>query len=297
VHNAQHYPIGNKQLCSREHAQSYTISQLELALKKGLLSREESGTLHRQVRLTHLAASLLLISAALTTCGFGSGSSKGTPVLLFTGAGTSTNDVSAIETILDNRHLNYATVNSSQLNGMAESQISGSRLLIVAGGNFVDMGNSLRASTAANIRNAVKGGLNYLGICAGGFLAGSLPARYNSFNLSSGVQFGFYSSEKNRVRKAAVKITTADGRALDHYWEDGPQFTGWGEVIGKYPDGTPAIVEGPVGQGWVILSGVHAEAPASWRRGMAFDTPVSADTAYAATLIVAALNRETLSHY
>ena len=89
----------------------------------------------------------------------------------------------------------------------------------------------------------------------------------------------------------------AEGPAIDQYWEDGPQFAGWGEVVGKYPDGTPAIVEGPVGKGWVILSGVHPEAPANWRRGMAFRTPVSDNTAYAGTLIVAALNRATLPHY
>ena len=33
-------------------------------------------------------------------------------------------------------------------------------------------------------------------------------------------------------------------------------------MVGKYPDGTPAIVEGTFGNGWVILSGVHPEAPA-----------------------------------
>ena len=93
-----------------------------------------------------------------------------------------------------------------------------------------------------------------------------------------------------------MRITTAGGPALDHYWEDGPQLSGWGEVVGTFPDGTPAIVEGSVGKGWVILTGVHAEAPASWRRGMAFHTPVSADTAYARTLIAAALNGATLSH-
>jgi glutamine amidotransferase-like uncharacterized protein len=227
---------------------------------------------------------------------------------LFTGTGTSPNDVAAIATILDSSQLRYSTVNSFQLNWMAESQISGYRLLIVPGGNFVDMGNSLTAGTAANVRNAVKGGMNYLGICAGGFLAGNFPAPYHSFNLSSGVKFGFYSPEKNdslpghwspqyQTRKAAVRIATAEGPALDQYWESGPRFTGWGEVVGKYPDGTPAIVEGSVGQGWVILSGVHPEAPASWRRGMAFNTPVSDDTAYARMLIVAALNRATLSHY
>ena len=47
----------------------------------------------------------------------------------------------------------------------------------------------------------------------------------------------------------------------------------------------------------MILSGVHPEAPASWRRGMSFGTPASEDNAYAATLVRAALNRASLSHY
>jgi glutamine amidotransferase-like uncharacterized protein len=240
----------------------------------------------------------LLLIAALAVWGPTPASARGTvDVLLFSGTGTSPNDVAAIETILDSSHISYATVNSSQLNAMARSSISEYRLLIVSGGNFVDMGNSLTADTTANVRNAVKGGLNYLGICAGGFLAGSFPAPYKSFDLSSGVKFGFYSAEKTGTRKAVVKITTAEGPALDQYWEDGPELTGWGAVVGKYPDGTPAIVEGFVGRGWVILSGVHVEAPAAWRRGMAFSTPVSDDTAYARSLIVAALNRTTLSHY
>jgi hypothetical protein len=52
--------------------------------------------------------------------------------------------------------------------------------------------------------------------------------------------------------------------------EDGPQLTGWGSVVGRYPDGKPAIVEGRVGDGGAILSGVHPEAPDSWRRGLTF---------------------------
>lgn len=245
-----------------------------------------------------VAAALLLISAASAACAPRPESPRDVaPVLLFAGGGTTPNDVAAIEAILDSSYLAYDTADSSQFNQMTESQISRYRLLIVPGGNFVDMGNSLTARATANVRNAVKRGVNYLGICAGGFLAGSFPAPYKSFDLSSGVKFGFYSAEKNGIRKAAVRITTAQGPALDQYWEDGPQLTGWGEVVGTYPDGTPAIVEGSVGRGWVILSGVHVEAPARWRRGMAFRTPASADTAYARTLVVAALNRTTLAHY
>jgi len=76
---------------------------------------------------------------------------------------------------------------------------------------------------------------------------------------------------------------------------DGPQFTGWGATVGKYPDGTPAIVEGEAGRGWVVLSGVHPEAPEGWRRGMKFTTPASADHEYAATLIQSAMNRVSLA--
>jgi len=43
------------------------------------------------------------------------------PILLFIGTGTSPNDVAAVETILKSNRLNYSTVNSSQLNEMAES--------------------------------------------------------------------------------------------------------------------------------------------------------------------------------
>ena len=122
-------------------------------------------------------------------------------------------------------------------------------------------------------------------------------AECNSLNLTSGVRFGFYEEVNRGVHKAVVPIDCADAPTLEHYWEDGPEFTGWGDVVGKYPDGKPAIVEGMSGKGWVILCGVHAEAPANWRRGMNFKTPASLDNAYAGTLIKAALNRTTLPHH
>jgi hypothetical protein len=47
----------------------------------------------------------------------------------------------------------------------------------------------------------------------------------------------------------------------------------------------------------MILTGVHAEGPENWRRGMAFGTSAATDNAYAGTLIFAALNRTLLPHY
>jgi glutamine amidotransferase-like uncharacterized protein len=217
------------------------------------------------------------------------------PILLFNGTGTSREDVKALTGILGGEHLNYSTIDSPQLNRMSELQIGRHRLLIVPGGNFVQIGESLTPNAISRIHAAIQNGLNYLGICAGAFFAGNSP--YNALNLTSGARFGFYSAEARGIRKAPVTITTADGQTLDQYWEDGPQLTGWGAVVARYPDGTPAIVEGTVGNGWVILTGVHPEAPASWRRGMRFRTLADTDKQYAATLIRAALNREFIPHY
>jgi len=217
------------------------------------------------------------------------------PILLFNGTGMSPNDVKAVEAILKDRHLNYARVNSRQLNRMSESQLMAYRLMVVPGGNYITIGNSLTPAASTNIHNAVQGGLNYLGICAGGLLAGNASA--NSLNLTSGVRFGFYAEVNRGIHKAAVAIAGFGTPALEQYWEDGPQFSGWGAVVGKYPDGTPAIVEGTCGKGWVILCGVHPEAPENWRRGMAFTTPATVANAYAGTLIDAALHGTSLPHY
>src|SRR5258706_8534496 len=177
-----------------------------------------------------IIASLVLLATAFTACGVrgdkGSATAKAAPILLFDGTGTSPNDVAAVETILNSSHLNYSTVNSSQLNEMGESQIRLCRLLIVPGGNFIDIGKSLTSSTTTNIRNAVQNGLNYLGICAGAFFAGN--SGYNGLNLTAGVRFSFYAAEGRGIRKAAVAIAGAGAPTLDQYWEDGPQFTGWG---------------------------------------------------------------------
>jgi Biotin-protein ligase, N terminal len=245
-------------------------------------------------RHVSLAALALLLSLSLTGCA-PRASSNTPPILLFNGAGTSANDVAAVEAVLSASHLDYATVNSSELNGMSTSQLMAYHLMIIPGGNFIAIGDGLTSSATANIHDAVQGGLNYLGICAGAFLAGQGP--YKSLNLTSGARFDFYADESRGIRKAAVPIAAIGTPTLEQYWEDGPQLSGWGDVVGKYPDGTPAIVEGTSGKGWVILTGVHPEAPANWRSGMTFTTPASVAHAYAATLIDAALHGTRLPHY
>ncbi len=218
-----------------------------------------------------------------------------TPVLIFNGTGTSTNDVTAIENVVKAKGLAYHTANSSQLDGMSESQLMAYKLFIVPGGNSITIGNNLSSKATTTVRDAVSQGLNYLGICAGGFFGGY--SKYNGLDLTSGVWFNLYADYFKGIHKEAVAISFPGGTKLDIYWQNGPQLTGWGQIIGKYPNGNPALTEGYWGKGFVILSGVHPEAPAGWRSGMNFFTPLDVDLAFAGTLVTSALNRVTLPHF
>jgi glutamine amidotransferase-like uncharacterized protein len=282
------YTYSGDQLLQGESINEVRLDECEPILAQSTLV----GGRRAQYSRCRLYLSFLV---CLTACAIRSKSSESPSILLFNGSGTSPNDVTAIEKILVENDFRYTTVNSRQLNEMNQSQLRTYRLLIVPGGNFEQIGNGLTPSSTVNVRNAVRHGLNYFGICAGAFFAGNSP--YNGPNLTSGVRFTFYALEDQGVRKAAVEITIAGSSAQTHYWEDGPQLSGWGNVVAKYPDRTPAIVEGNTGDGWVVLSGIHPEAPESWRRGLTLTTPASVNNAYAATLISTALNRIRLKHY
>lgn len=232
-----------------------------------------------------------LLAAA---CGADDSPPASASVLLFAGAGASPGDVAAIKKLLGASKIDFATASSGQMNRMSPDQLAAYRLIIMPGGNFEDMGNGLSKEVSAKIRSAVRGGVNYLGICAGAFIAGDSP--YNGINLTEGKRFGFYSIENLGIRKAAVRISIVGASPADHYWEDGPQLSGWGDVVARYPDDTPAVAEAAAGKGFVILTGIHPEAPESWRRGLSFSTPVSETSAYAVTLIRAALAGEPLPH-
>jgi glutamine amidotransferase-like uncharacterized protein len=219
-----------------------------------------------------------------------------TPILIFNGTGTGASAVAAIEKVVSSLGLAYKTANSSQLDAMSQAQLAAYKLFIVPGGNSVKIGNNLSSKATTTVRNAVaQNGLNYLGLCAGGFFGGY--SKFNGLNLTSGTWFTFYADYSKGIHKEPVSISFPNRAKLDIYWQDGPQLSGWGQVIGKYPNGTPALTEGYWGAGFVILSGVHPEAPASWRSGMHFNTPLDVDLAYAATLVNAAMNRTTLPHF
>ena len=218
------------------------------------------------------------------------------PVLLYSGTGTTPSDVSAVEAVLASAGLGYTIANENQLNAMSEQQVAGYKLIIVPGGNSITIGQNLTAGSASAIRGAVQDyGVHYLGICAGAFFGGY--SAYNGVNLTAGVSFDFYADEFKGIHLEPVEISLPSNPPLDVYWQDGPQLSGWGQVVAKFPDGTPAIVEGQSGKGFVIFTGVHLEAPESWRGSMTFTTPIAVDLAYAGTVIQAAFDGMPLAHF
>lgn len=232
----------------------------------------------------------------MSSCTPHHGSESPSAILLFNGEGTSRNSVHELERILRTRGWDYALMDSQELNASSAASLRTHPLLIIPGGNYLRIGDSLTPETLKRVHDAVvEGGMNYLGICAGGLLAGK--AQGKGLDLAEGVRFGFYAVVNQGIHKTSVTITQPDGTPIDHYWEDGPQFSGWGDVVGRYPDQTPAIVEGRTGKGWTILCGVHPEAPESWRKGMHFQTSVQESHAEAERWIEAALRGVPLPHF
>src|SRR5262245_16163681 len=95
---------------------------------------------------------LLLLAIGFSACGVrdadnvavtGTNANDHIAILLFTGTGTSPGDVEAIKVILNNNHLGFSTVTSSQLNTMGKAELVKYSLLIVPGGNFEKIGNGL----------------------------------------------------------------------------------------------------------------------------------------------------------
>jgi hypothetical protein len=217
------------------------------------------------------------------------------PVLLFDGTGTSS-DVAAVELVLAGLGVGYTTADSARLNAMTEPQLGGYKLIIVPGGNSIDIGGSLTANAVSDLRGAVQQyGVHYLGICAGAFFGGY--SVYNGIDLTGGVPFDFYADEFRGIHQELVEISFPNGGPLDVYWQDGPQLSGWGQVVAKFPDGTPAMVEGQSGSGFAIFTGVHPEAPGAWIGTMTMKTPINVDQAYAGSIIKAALDGTPLPHF
>jgi glutamine amidotransferase-like uncharacterized protein len=119
---------------------------------------------------------------------------------------------------------------------------------------------------APALRKWVRDGGRYLGLCMGGYLAGSDPG----FDLLPGDTDEYIGTPGAAVRTSEDTVITVSwrGRKRQMYFQDGPYFDlgsdAKASVLATYDNGTVAALVAPYGKGRVGVSGPHPEADRSW---------------------------------
>ena len=138
--------------------------------------------------------------------------------------------------------------------------------------------------SANAVRDWVRGGGSYLGLCFGGYLAGRDPG----FDLLPGDTRAYTDTPDATVpdERDTVVPVTWNGKPRHMYFQDGPAFLlddgADATVLATYPNGTAAVVVARYGKGRVGVSGPHPEADESWYEDTDLTNPdgVRLDLAY-----------------
>jgi glutamine amidotransferase-like uncharacterized protein len=138
------------------------------------------------------------------------------------------------------------------------------------GNDFHAAWHSVKAFTGP-LREFILNGGRYLGICMGGYLAGSgpgynlLPGNCNDYTRTRGAEV--HNADRNAV--ITVRWPAAHRRSIRKmFYQDGPYF--WlnkrvdGQVFARYTNGLIAAMVVRFGNGKVGVSGPHPEANRSW---------------------------------
>ncbi|WP_245193111.1 BPL-N domain-containing protein [Amycolatopsis alba] len=149
--------------------------------------------------------------------------------------------------------------------------------LYVQPGGGADLERTWRdlRGSAQVVRDWVQAGGSYLGLCFGGYLAGSDPG----FGLLPGDSYGYAGSPGSTVpddRDTVLEVTWR-GESRHMYFQDGPAFRLNGgadaTVLATYDNGAAAVVVAPYGKGRVGVSGPHPEADESWYEDAGLTNP------------------------
>jgi hypothetical protein len=224
-----------------------------------------------------------------------------TDVLLFNGSGVSTSDWQSTEQILKNAGFSYQLVNSAQLNAMTPEQIIRFGLIVVPGGSGGTQYKSLTEATRLRVRRAVRDhGVSYVGFCAGAWVAVGPESDTNNtasygMAVAEGPVLDYWYPPGNEYATAdIVDVTFANGSKRNLVWWGGPATPEWkGGVVARYSTGDPAISQAWSGQGFVVISGPHPEAPQGWRSTAGTDSD-GLDFELAIAMFNAALKKQPM---
>jgi glutamine amidotransferase-like uncharacterized protein len=135
--------------------------------------------------------------------------------------------------------------------------------------------------SAPAIRDFIASGGRYLGLCMGGYLAGSDPG----FNIIPGDTDEFITTRQASVKTEADTVTPILWRNRQRYmyFQDGPYFilsqgASGVDTLATYTNGKIAALVSPYEKGKVGVVGPHPEATASWYNDYHLTDPDGLDT-------------------
>lgn len=232
-----------------------------------------------------------------------------TDILLFNGNGTWTVEVQALRALFEQKGATYDEVTSSQLSAMSADDMARYGAIVWPGGTGSTQALSLTAATRANLRKAVQElGVNYVGFCAGAFVAvapAPAPGKDVSYGLGvlEGPLLGYYYLETAFEQSGALDVemteyTFADGMKRDILWYGGPVTPELpGGVVARYPNGDAAITQAWSGNGLVLIAGGHPAAPSSVKSSFGLSDMDGSDTDVAWNMIEAAFMQRPLAAF
>ena len=211
----------------------------------------------KQHRSTLIVCSALVLFSAFTS------PAKAAEVAIYRGKGTCNGCAEAPERLI--RQLGFSTSYVSSRN-IDTTHLAGAKLWVQPGGDALQVVTVIDAAKMELLREFVRNGGNYLGICAGAFFADTTVDNGNTIpglGLLPGVTYDLLPNPTPTVMPVAWENETHN-----FYFQGGPGFRinqgAQVEVFARYQDGTPAAVQFNYGKGKVILVGPHPEATASW---------------------------------
>jgi hypothetical protein len=223
-------------------------------------------------------------------------SSTTTDVLIYAGDAAAYDDPEALASIADSKGLTHRSVTSEELNQMSLDDLSKFGTIAWPGGYAGKMSDSLTQQTRDNIQRAVQErGVSFVGICAGAFIAVSPDTKWG-FSLVKSETLPYYHLEDEGTDDAMVGVSMIQGGDRQLVWWGGPSLPEWqGGVIARYSDNhQPAIAQTWAGNGLVILSGPHPEAPSNWRSKLGLDDSDGLDQEIAGQMLMAAAKQQPM---
>jgi glutamine amidotransferase-like uncharacterized protein len=148
----------------------------------------------------------------------------------------------------------------------AENLFRDAALWVQPGGKSSIAVSNMTSQLKDALKQFVREGGGYVGFCAGAFASTSWvgTTNYRGFEFMPGRSILY-----RNPRGADLIPITWNGKIRHIYWEGGPYLTelpeGKAEVIATYPNGQVASARSVYGRGKIFVTGLHPEAPQSWR--------------------------------